>query len=126
MIGGVYAATALASAKDDREEPRPTYSHADVHAAIDFPLQPERPLQTDLDLHDPPQLARVRDLQLAQPLRLPTGLLAELVRERRRHPRQVRHRRHPQPQALTDVLERRAPAQVIEPAPRARRLGDDL
>ena len=64
--------------------------------------------------------------QLPQPLRLTTRLAAQLVRERSRHPRQIRNRRHPRPQPRTDVLHRRAPPQIIEAPPRPRRLSNHV
>jgi AAA domain len=104
----------------DRASSAGSSSRSEVDAQV--ALEPKRPLQADLHFHDPPQLTRAPDLQLAQPLCPPTLLLAELLRERSRHPRQIGHRRHPQSQAFADVLERRAPAQIVEPPPRPRRL----
>ena len=95
---------------------------------LDLAATPERLPQPDLGLHDPPQLTRPPDLELPQPLHLtptPTSALM-LVRERSRHPRQIRDRGHPRTQPLADVLMRRRPPQILEPPPRPRRLRNQL
>ena len=101
-------------------------SSCESHVHADVARDPQRPLHPELDLHDPPQLTRPLHRQLPQPLRLTTRLAAELVRVRSRHPRQIRDRRHPHPQTRTDVLHRRAAAQIIEAPPRPRRLGNHV
>jgi hypothetical protein len=55
------------------------------------------PLHPDLDLHDPPQLPRALDLELAQPLGLTAWLAPAFVCERGRHPRQISDRGYPRP-----------------------------
>ena len=101
-------------------------SSCESHVHADVARDPQRPLHPELDLHDPPQLTRPLHRQLPQPLRLTTRLTAELVRVRSRHPRKIRNRRHPHPQPRTDVLHRRATAQIIEAPPRPRRLGNHV
>src|SRR5438034_71913 len=103
---------------------------AGVSSGCESALDPaaERPLQADLDLHDPPQLTRPHEFELAQPLDVTPARTIDLALmcERSRHPRQVRDRSDIRPQPLADVLTGGRPTQILVAAARPRRLGDEL